>query len=155
MKKMLKLVMKNSGVFITLFMLQSCNKYEDSILRSNNDQHTHYIIKYKKDTISIIRSYSDGTKSLSKRSNYLKKNNSYIEENNRKPFFSTDFHKYSEENYFSLLDDSIYVGVKHNELYCTEVRSNKKPIKLKYFYDRYYNIKKIVFLAGEEVYIYE
>ncbi|HLO73666.1 MAG TPA: hypothetical protein VK164_07000 [Flavobacterium sp.] len=72
-----------------------------------------------------------------------------------KPFLSKKKTKYLIVDKFSLLNDSIIIKDKVNGFFCTEQKSNIRPVCYKFFYSENYEIKKIEIRIGKDFDIYK
>ena len=156
-RKMLKLMnRKIYAIFYFLFFVFSCNKHNEYYLRSSSDKSTFY--KIKDSGNSLIITEHDDAKNIVKSRAFFKKNHNYIlKASNEKSYiyFSTNIHKDLIKDDFSLLNDSIITGNKINGNYYTEIKSNRKPVLYKYYYDKTFKIIKIEYKIGNKVFKYE
>lgn len=145
-----------NNIFLGIFVLVtfSCNDKKDNILYLENNHNKFLKIYYKNDIIEINENNSYRPIKIFKRYKeeyYLgnKEKKSLVFLSNKKNY------KYNLYDEFSLLDDSIFIKNIDDNNYLTSVKSNKKPVMVKYFYNKEYKIYKIIYKIGEESLIYK
>lgn len=149
-------IKKINNIFIGIFILInfSCSHKKEDILYLKNDHSKFLKIYYKNDVIEINENNSYRPIKIFK--SY--KEEYYLGNKEKKPlvFLSNKKnYKYSLYDQFSLLDDSIIIKSMDNNNYSTFVKSNKKPVMVKYFYNKEYKINKIIYKIGKKSLIYE
>ncbi|MCH4828441.1 hypothetical protein BWK63_04070 [Flavobacterium covae] len=158
-----KIINKFWAFIFIITLLVSCEK-EKEIYRLNNVYDKTNFIKliYNKDTL-IISEYFENKKK--DKHILLKIRNQYYDYPDLKKGIATkeSYVLFSTKKYKSLIPktfftfpkDSIKTGNRVNNLYYTEIKANGRPVNLRYYYDKNYRIKKIVFRVGKDVYLYK
>jgi hypothetical protein len=164
MKK--KNIMSNNFILVLFVMLisiqYSCkdksNKY---YLLNSEDKSTYFEVIYENNCLKIFERFNKKSKLkvdlILHDDEYIHKIDYNTKKTSKKSyvFLSTKKHTKLLEDDFSLLNDSIITGNTDGELYFTVVKSNLKPVKYKYFYDKEYRVKKIIYNLGNKVAVYQ
>ncbi|MCA6423750.1 MAG: hypothetical protein IM568_13190 [Flavobacterium sp.] len=145
---------------LSIVIICCCNQESESYFLKDKNNNTVEIIR-NKDKLSIFE--YDNSKKMELR-DLVKINDDYFDDNvlerkrndtNSYLFLSKCKKKYLVIDKHSLLNDSIIIGNKENEMYYTEIKSNEKPVNFKYYYNKNYEIKKITIKIGKKIRIYE
>lgn len=155
MKIYIKLIIKSNLVLVFFLALFSCNK--ETVLYLKEDKNDFLRIVKESNSIKIYeKNLNRPTKVLSFINGEYYIGNVHKINNDTYVFLSTK-KKYELEfiDNFSLLNDSIKIKKLGANNYITEIKSNKKPINYKYFYDKDFNIYKLIYKKGNHQYIYQ